>query len=387
MNKSNFKANTIKIYRTKTVIVLFVLFSAHFSFQCHTGAALPQDVLSPLPDWLSKGAGSYYLNMDKMVKSKKYTRLQAAEIQNQMRDCLFAKEENPNKHKIFLNSCYRNARKQVMEEKKIESGFKIVPLKKEEFYAVFDLDETLLSQWYKSGQNGSNYIDLPTKLSDWFFWKDTVWESPKYVSFTPGWEKYLKSIAVLANCKGLIVFTAKEDEAAKEIYAFMKKSSLIGSHLKGLFTRNYLVRNKKVIKPSKDLRIIDPKLKHVVIVDDNPTRLFQSYNVRVFPKYNADAYLTAKNKKLQTAKDINIISYFESLLAQVSFEIIDSANYARINKTTFSSAYFPFSQRGAEVLRSVEKKLPVGYISAVEFIRKNHSLFEPKFYSKNKKKK
>ena len=70
----------------------------------------------------------------------------------------------------------------------------------------------------------------------------------------------------------------------------------------GIMTNSHLIQQRKteppgsvdkpskgrpVLKPSKDLRHFDPSLKNVIIVDDNPLRLFQFGNTRVFKKFHA----------------------------------------------------------------------------------------------------
>ena len=91
----------------------------------------------------------------------------------------------------------------------------------------------------------------------------------------------------------MLVFTAKADSAAHDIIDRLQLDGKpLRSVLKGVFTRNHLTRSSENVKLSKDLRIIDEILAHVVLIDDNPTRILpkQCANLKAFPKYHADAY-------------------------------------------------------------------------------------------------
>lgn len=376
---------TKRLNRTILILLLFLVSPIGLNRDSAPRAAgndLPPYVFAPLADWQDPDFGGYFLDMDAMVAGGKYTRLQAAEWQNRLRDCLFEKTTDPGKHGFYLEKCYQKAKYQVITLGEVESGFEPVKFSSEqEFVVVFDLDETLLSHWYEAGQYGPGWYDLKSQPAD-SFQKSYKFTGPDYVKFTPHWDTYLKKIKALPGCRGIVFFTAKEDQATWGIIKEWKiDGQPIQEFVNGIFTRNYLVRNKKVLKPSKDLRIIDPSLKHVVIIDDNPTRLFQPANVRVFPKFNADAYLKAKKQ----SGDLNTIRYFENLLGMVYREIREAAQYAQAKNTSFQKAYYPYSQAGAEVrdavlVRTWEDK------PALRFLRENHHLFEPKFFYKKKEK-
>lgn len=71
---------------------------------------------------------------------------------------------------------------------------------------------------------------------------------------TPGWEKALLEISKIPGCQGVLVFTAKEDGASHDLIGKLKIGGKpFKSFLKGVFSRNHLVRDNKSVKLSKDL--------------------------------------------------------------------------------------------------------------------------------------
>lgn len=160
----------------------------------------------------------------------------------------------------------------------------------------------------------------------------------------------------------------------------MEKMTLDGkpikTFLKGLFTRNHLIREQEPSKLSKDLRIIDESLKHVIIIDDNPTRIIekQKKNLKEIPKYNPDEYLKAK---ATGNKDVS--NYFEKVLPVIVSEIKEAAEYSRNNKVSFAEAYYPYTmEASAEVLMLISQGH--SYKDALNKVRKDSKMFEPKFY-------
>ncbi|HEY9839334.1 MAG TPA: NIF family HAD-type phosphatase, partial [Candidatus Obscuribacterales bacterium] len=319
-----------------------------------------------------------------------FTRLEAVEVQNQMKDLLEAMPEYMAleradqgdelfaRHDTLVLRALEAAIASVKDQKHFESGFSPEPLKPSDFYVAFDMDETLLTQWYESGTKGSAYRDLDGLPKDVILRPALV--GPDYLSMTPGWEKAFLDLAAIPGCKGVIVFSAKEDSAAQAIIDRLKiQGKPLRGFLKGVFTRNFLVRdNNKAEKLSKDLRIIDESLEHVVLVDDNPARIFASQvdNLREFPKYNPDAYYAARD-----AKDAARAKLIEQLMPTVVGEIREAADYSRKHSLPFIKAYYPYSMGGQAELLMLMKQ---GYSmpKAIEFLRDKHSreLFEPKFY-------
>lgn len=349
--------------------------------------SLSKYLLEPMPNWYREGFTRGHLNIPLLIKDG-FSRLEAVEIQNQMKDLLesdseyMTAEKNDETVKLFKNqdthilSALQKAIQKVREEKYFESGFQPQSLKAHEFYAVFDMDETLLVHWYQSGEKGPAYYDLKVPTLDRIL--RPLLYSPDYISMTPGWEKALLEISRTPGCKGIIIFTAKEDQSSLDLISRLKiEGKPLRGFLKGIFTRNHLVRDNKSVKLSKDLRIIDESLEHVVLIDDNPTRIFpeQQKNLREFPKYNADIYLKSKN----SGQDSVVRTFFEKLLPQVTEEIKESVQYSQTHKISFASAFYPYSMEASTEMLTL---LGQGYSwsQARELLRTRPEIFEPQFY-------
>ncbi len=379
----------------KHLIINSALLSIFLITPYANASEISEYILEPMPSWFTERFTEGQLDINKMMKDG-YTRLESVEIQKQMKDILdndpfYAKLEeigktyNMVKNKdSYILKALKTAIQNVKAKKIFKSGFTYQILKQDEFYVVFDLDETLLVQWYKAGLKGDKYYDF--KASD--VATDNIIRpkltSPTYVSLTPGLEKAIKDISKIKGCKGIIFFSAKLDNATYEVVNnIMFDGKPIRSFLKGLFTRNYLVREQEPTKLSKDLRFIDESLQHVIIIDDNPTRILdkQKKNLREFPKYNPDEYLQAKNE----THNKTITNYFEKLLPIVVDEIRETAEYSQKNKMSFIDAYYPYSMDGeAEVLMLMKQ----GYSmkEAGEMLRKTPDIFDPKFFFYQEKK-
>ncbi|MFN8673433.1 MAG: NIF family HAD-type phosphatase [Candidatus Sericytochromatia bacterium] len=351
-------------------------------------------ILEPMPEWFSERFTEGQLDIKLMMKNG-FTRLEAVEVQNQMKDILesnpefMAMEEKGETYRLFKNKdtmvlkALKKAIDSVKNNNYFESGFKkeTEELKPWEFYIVFDLDETLLVQWYKSGELGEKYYDIKVETDDNIL-RPTI-TSPKYISFNPNLEKSLKEIKNIPGCKGVIFFSAKLDDPTIQIGETMKiDGKLAKNFLNGIFTRNYLVREEEPTKLSKDLRIINESLKNVIIVDDNPTRILdkQKSNLREITKYNPEQYLKAK---IET-KDKKVAGYYEKVLPIIVDEIKEAAQYAEKNKVSFSEAYYPYSMSAQAKLIMLMKE-GLSMKDAIDTIRKDKSLFNPPFYFYEKK--
>jgi hypothetical protein len=376
----------------KLLLIFLILLFPFFNFQNNCFADednnqnLAKYILEPMPQWYNERYYNPHLNINLMIKDG-YTRYEAIEIQNQMKDILdsdkeftrMEEEAKINDYRIekVLNALNTAIRK-VKFDKNFENNFKPESnLKNYEFYVVFDLDETFLVQWYKSGEKGSKYYDgkVPSYCLDNII-KPKV-EGPDYFSLIPKWEQAFERISKIPGNKGIILFSAKLDTATHCIIDNIKiKGKPLRNYVKAIFSRNYLVRELEPTKLSKDLRIIDETLKHVIIVDDNPTRILekQKKNLRKFPKYNADEYLKARD-----VNNIKIKRYFEKLLDVIVDEIEEAYRYSKENNISFVEAYFPYSDDASDELIMLQKQ-GMTLSQAVDFIRKNNKIFEPEFY-------
>jgi len=342
---------------------------------------------APMPAWYQERFAQGYLDIPVLMQQG-LTRLEAVEVQNHFKDLL---EANPDYMQLehrgvtpylfqtgdaLVLDALQSALERVKKERQFESGFRPQPLKPHEFYVVFDLDETLLTQWYQSGEKGDAYRDLSGLTRDSIIGPQIF--GPDYVSMTPGWEQTLLDLSKIPGCKGIVVYTAKEDRAAQDLINRLELGGKpLRGFLKGVFTRNHLVRSSEAVRPSKDLRIIDESLQHVVLIDDNPTRIFpkQMGNLREFPKYNPDVYYAARDKK-----ETHLTRLFEGLLPTVVAEIREAASYSEKKGVSFASAYYPYSMAGsAELLMLLKQNYSMS--AAIEFLRLQPEVFEPHFYA------
>lgn len=327
-------------------------------------------VLEKPPSWYRDSLEQPYLDIGKLMEDG-YTRLEAFELQNFAFDMMRSE-------RISVLKALANAKKLFKKKEMGESGyFPPSNMAPSDFIVAFDLDETLLAQWYRSNERGTKYYDFCTGVSDKV--EDLGIESPDCVKFLPGLERVLKSIKKIPGCRGIVLFSAKDDETSKAIIDKWKIDGVKArDFFTGIFTRNYLTRGNGVFKPSKDLRIIDESLDHVLIVDDNPLRLFQPDNVRVFPKFNAEMYLSATVER----KKIHVIKFYERALDLVLSEIEDSYKYAKKYNITFKEACYPFTQSAQAWLGMVEDVYSLSKMNAADFLRGNRSLCNPQLYEK-----
>lgn len=294
--------------------------------------------LDPLPSWARDGlySGSY-LDIDKMSSAFGFSRFEAIEVQNRMRDF---QEADPTS---VPQETFAKAVGEI-REKNYESGWSPITFTKpEEFVAVFDMDETLLVQWHAT--SGQGFSDLFHVLSDFVGDK----RSPDSVKFTPGAEDIIKRLKANPSCRALVAFSAKADAPMIDILNKWKfgDGEPARKYFSGVFTRNHLIIGPKILIPSKDLRIFDPELKHVVMIDDNPGRIFQPMLLRAEPKFDADTYFHAKSNA-----QADIIIHYETMLGHAAEEIEETAKAAAALNIPFSQAFIPYSYAGNRIYQN-----------------------------------
>jgi hypothetical protein len=289
-----------------------------------------------------------------------------------MKDLLEMRQDVP---PPSAQSAYDQALTRVKEGRS-ESGFKPVAFARPgDYIAVLDLDETLLHQWYSSGAQGN--FDLKVSVRDN---NGRTLQSPDTVKFTPATEKFILDLKKDPHNRGVVIFTAKQDQAAHDLIERWRftDGTPARQHFSGIFTRNHLVVGTKILTPSKDLRIFDAELKHVVMVDDNPARIPQLQLLRAQPKFDADTYL-----KSTLEGNIEIARHYETVLENASREIRESAASAMLLNIPFSQAFLPYSYSGSRIyqsLRQTLKQIPGSEDRALEITRKNPALQEAAFF-------
>jgi len=358
--------------KTKIIIFIAVYFllvgltrgfydSEHYSFK--------DFILKPLPDWTDKYLGPNsgdmsYFNISSLINSLDLSRLQAVELQNYFRDLT--------SQGIISQKAFDEGLKRVRSNR-FESGLNQQKLLSAPFIIVFDMDETLLQQYYNSWRRGPKYYDYKIKFNN----------GMRGVSMAPGWDKILITIKKLNGLA--ILYSANTDDVVWKIAdTVIIKGKKLSQFVDGVLSNSYLVLQGKyegvkrnqvgtpTIIPSKDLRILDPQLEKTIIVDDNPIPIMQNYNLRVPKKYEADLYFNNKFAK----------KIYDKQLTAIAAEIEQSYRYTIENKAKgilFTQAYLPYTQLGQVALRWLLESKKLTLSEAVEYIRRNPEIVDKKF--------
>ncbi len=284
-------------------------------------------ILQSMPDWAevygdSKRKDGGFFNIDKMMKTFQLTRLQAIEAQKTFRNLAITSGET-DREKLFESAIQlvKADMYQRVNRKEIENA---------KFVIVFDLDDTLYDQGLKADNQCANvdyiYAGKPKKIVT--------------VKNVEGIARKIKSLGgtmaiFSANSEDLTIQNLKnwKTESGADVYSLPEISAIL--------TGKELVYQSKdagyiVTSSSKDLRFFDEQLEKVIIIDDNPTRIFQHKNIRVVKKMDGD--------KLCQYPDLK--KTYESIIEEVMAEIEESAAYMERNKVSFVNAYLPYSMTG-----------------------------------------
>jgi hypothetical protein len=204
------------------------------------------------------------------------------------------------------------------------------------------------------------------------------------VKLVPGWQEAIERIHQLGGV--IVLFSANLDEPTRENLSRWKVGEVgITEHpaVAGVLTNSHLVLQEKsegvsdprkgspVREPSKDLRILDESLRRVIIVDDNPTRLFQMRNARIFKKFEADHYCGSQDRLLRNA--------FGGALRTVVREIEDSAHYMTEFGGDFAGAYLPYTSLGQITVQFLVDSLVMPRAQAIQYVRRNPDVVDPKY--------
>ena len=327
-----------------------------------------------------------FFDIDSLMSDFSLTRLEAVEVQNRYRDemydlyeandCNELKQELPPDSLPYEIDCVSMALRDNVFLDSInyisknggESGWTKGKLNNSKFVVVFDLDETL----FRDNVN-AKCLDIM-----------------ECISFAPGWDKAIEGVK---NSNGAVVlFTAKPDYKLSVILknwkiSFNGEKVLVSSVVDGVFSNNHLIKIKKsegsnvVLDESKDLRIIDPSLNKVVIVDDNPKRIIHVRNLRYVRKW-----LPVKGNDTFGYKDRLHRTYYESRLSTVVAEILDSVKWAESNSKNVVDGFLPYSYMGRQITQEV---IGASYVNnckkcgdwenAVNYIRNHPEIIDAKY--------
>lgn len=334
-------------------------------------AGLDALTIPALPDWVDKYAGPNdnkeerrFFNISRLMSCFQLSRAQAVELQNLYRDLLRATPTSD------LMAAFDAALERVRRGD-FESRLQTEKLDKARFIVVFDLDETLFDQSYPANL-GEACHDVVVPLK----------EGVRYLKLVPGWRQAFERIQALGGA--VVLFSANVDALTLENLAHWKLDGVpLTEHpaISGILTNSHLVLQEKsegekpnpVREPSKDLRIFedDKYLPRVIIVDDNPTRLFQMRNARVFKKFEADSYCATKDPKLRRA--------FEQAMPIVVREIEESVRYMDARGGKFAEAYLPYTSLGQITVRFLVDSGGFDLAGAIDYVRQHPDVVDARF--------
>jgi hypothetical protein len=308
-----------------------------------------------------------FFNISALMAQHDLTRLQAVELQNNYRDASRATPDaGP---KAWFDTALA-----ALKAGPLESGIDAAALAKARFVVVFDLDDTLYDQYYDGRCH-----DVKFNRKDG---GKTV-----HIKMVPGWTTAIERINALGG--KVVIFSANRDTPTRENleHIMLDGKPLLGHPLiAGVMTNSYLIvqskhegkgaknpiKGRPVIDPSKDLRIVDATLSKAIIVDDNPTRLFQLKNARLFKKFHADHYCSADDAALNQAWD--------AAMPRVVAEIEDTVAWMDQGPDrTFVQGYLPYSMLGRVVFDVLVQGAQLSPAQAIAHIRAHPELVDRKF--------
>ncbi|HYI00919.1 NIF family HAD-type phosphatase [Hyalangium sp.] len=329
--------------------------------------------LPPLPLWVDKyadldRADKRFFIISELMERFQLTRAHAVELQNHYRDQLRA---TPDTDPV---NAFNTALERVRRGE-FESHLNLEQLGKARFIVVFDLDETLWDQYYPP-EAASSCHDLVIQGG----------KPPagRYVKLVPGWQQAFERIQALGGA--VVLFSANLDTNVLENLAQWKLNGVALTEspaISGILANSHLILQSKsegvapprlgspVREPSKDLRIFDESLRRVIIVDDNPTRLFQLRNARIFKKFEADTSCTTSDPVLRRA--------FEGSMTQVVREIEESVQYMNQHGGDFADAYLPYTSLGQITVELLTGSAGLDRPQAIDYVRRNPRSVDPKF--------
>lgn len=323
-------------------------------------------------DWMDKYATSNtgdmrFFNISALMQTHGLTRLQAVEVQNQYRDLSRANPDEAPEARF-------NAALAQVKGGMIESGIDEAALAKARFIIVFDLDDTLWDQYF---DGRCHDVTFPRADGG-----KTV-----HMKLVPGWAAAIERINALGG--KVVLFSANRDDPTREnLQHWMLKGTPLLSHplIAGVMTNSYLILQSKhegrgaknprkgrpIIDPAKDMRIVDESLSKVIIVDDNPTRLFQLRNARLFKKFHGDHYCSKDDPMMNQAWD--------AALPTVIAEIEDTVAWMDATPgRTFVEGYLPYSLIGQVAVDALVRGAQMTPADAVTHVRAHPELVDRKF--------
>lgn len=333
-------------------------------------AELAAMTLPSRPDWMDKYAGQApderFFDIAALMEAHGLDRARAVELQNHFRDLTRAQPQGDRNAQYA--EALRRAKAGTFEDRR-----ELERLAEAPFIVVFDLDDTLYDQSIDPAvAMACHDITYAEQHPDGTKGKE------RFIKLNPGWADAIRRIHALGGA--VVLFTANVDELSQTNVAMWRLDDApILQHpaLAGFLTNSHLVLQPKqagspVVEPSKDLRIVDPELRRAIIVDDNPLRLFQFRNTRIYKKFDAEAYCTTKDPAAKKAH--------EQGLKVVVDELEDSLRWMKAHPgTTFVDAYLPYSALGRDAVRWLQRGAGRSEKQAIEHLRRHPELVDAKY--------
>lgn len=309
---------------------------------------LAEVMLENVPEWVElKGFKSprVPLNIRLLAEKEEISLRASLEVQNHFYDLVTGW-----KNKDSLEESFQKALSRVKSsDNPYESVWNQEAIDKARFIIVFDLDDTLINQYYNVWKKGEDYWDIKLRDEDPEKTKKQAYTN-NYIKLAPGWNAAVARVRELGG--SVIFFTAKKDWLSFKIFDkwMFDKEKPLAEIIDGFMTKHHLVLvpgegwERGRAYPMKDMELIDPTLKRIVLVDDNPSKTYQPRNVRVIQKYKPDFHLGEDSPA-------EIKAMYEQLLPTLLQEIEETLAYLdKHPEKSFIEAYAPYTHIGRTTL-------------------------------------
>ena len=312
---------------------------------------LSEVILKTVPEWINlKGFVTPRVPIEvRLLAKKEELSLRAAvEVQNHFYDLVMSPG-----NKATLEENFQKALSRVSSGENVyENVWNQAEIDRARFIVVFDLDDTLINQYYSIWRNGPENWDIQIEEVDLEQEKKRKF-SNNFIKLTPGWKETIFRIKKMGGA--VVFFTAKNDFMSQKIIKkwMYDESMHVSKKIDGFMTKHHLILvpgedwERGRAYPMKDLELIDPTLKRIILVDDNPFKTYQPHNVRVFQKYKPDLHLSDESPA-------ELKAMYENLLPELMAEIEDTLVYMEAHPgVSFVDAYEPYSHIGRTALNSL----------------------------------
>ncbi|MEM1029445.1 MAG: NIF family HAD-type phosphatase [Myxococcota bacterium] len=317
------------------------------------------------PDWMDKYAAHRppgdlrFFRIGRVMREFDLSRAAAVELQNHYRD--LTRNDPDGDRAAHFETARDRARTGIFE-----SPRRLDRLARAPFIVVIDLDETLYDQYYAASDD---CVDVEVTPPD---------GTRRRLKLTPGWRRAIDRIVGLGGA--VAIFSANLDETNYEnLDHILVDGTPLHRHetISGFLTNSHLIlqatdEGDPVVRPSKDLRLFDPTLKRVILVDDNPLRVVQRRNLRVFKKFDAAAYCRARPDDPRRRA-------YEAAFGDVVDEIEEAAAYTAAHEDVdFVTAFAPYTQLGRI---AVDTLVGAGLrrSEAIDYLRREPSAIDESF--------